>query len=57
MDLMSNCTLVFYIDAIVLHTNPDTRVGVGVGGSRFTQCCVSPLLNVEIHRLYVSFML
>lgn len=24
MDLINNCTLVFDIDAIVLHTNPDT---------------------------------
>lgn len=27
MDLINNCTLVFDIDAIVLHTDPDTMGG------------------------------
>lgn len=45
MDLISNCTLVFDIDAIVLHTEPDT-----MEKKCFTHChlCLT-LFNVEIH--------
>lgn len=55
MDLINICTLVFDIDAIVLHTNPNT---VGEKKSCSTHCnlCLT-LSNVEIHYLYVSFIL
>lgn len=41
MDLINICTLVFDIDAIVLHTNPNT---MGVKKNH-----VLTLFNVEIH--------
>ena len=59
MDLINNCTLVFDIDAIVLHTDPDTMGGGNKKTkSRFTHChlCLT-LFNVEIHYLYVSLLL
>lgn len=59
MDLMYNCTLVFDIDAIVLHTNPVT-VGGGEKKITFdTLSCrpLSALFNVEVHYLYVSLLL
>ena len=57
MDLINNCTLVFDIDAIVLHTDPDT-MGGEKKKSHFTHChlCLTHF-NVEIHYLYVSFLL
>lgn len=47
---MNNCTLVFDIDPIVLHTNPDTM-------EQIMFYTLSSHFNIEIHYLYVSFVL
>lgn len=55
MDLINNCTLVFDIDAVVLHTNLNTMEGGKK--SCFTHHLCLTLFNVEIHCLYVSLLL
>lgn len=56
MDLTNDCTLVFDIDAIVLHTNPVT-MGEKKNHVLDLVIPIAPFLNIEIHYLCVSFIL
>lgn len=47
MDLINNCTLVFDIDAIVLHTDPDTMGGKRKNHILHIVISVSPILMLK----------